>query len=195
MNYPTCVVIKGKTYNINTDFRVAIRCNEISEDKSIGDMERALGIICTLFGEEAVDDKDNYIELLDYARKYLSCGRDIEQNREEKPDMDFIEDYSYISTSFMSDYHIDLDVTNMHWWRFMDLMEGLSDGDFGNCCILNRIRNLRRYDTKQIKDPKERRKIEEAKKRVALKKYQPKKVEATEEQLKSAEELYKALNI
>ena len=78
--------------------------------------------------------------------------------------MDFVEDYDYITASFMSDFHIDLDNEQMHWWKFCKLINGLSNSDMGNCCVLNRIRNLRNYDVKSIKDPKERQKIIEAKK-------------------------------
>ena len=51
-NYPEYVEVKGKRYKINTDFRVAIECNRIAEDETIGDFERVLGIIYTLFGDE-----------------------------------------------------------------------------------------------------------------------------------------------
>ena len=96
--------------------------------------------------------------------------------------MDYIQDMDYIKASFMSDYRIDLDNTQMHWWTFYNLINGLSNSELGNCCILNRIRNLRNYDTSTIKDPKEKRKIEEAKKQVALHK---KEKELTKEQLES----------
>jgi hypothetical protein len=58
----------------------------------------------------------------------------------------------------------------MHWWKFYNLMNGLSNSEMWNCCVLNRVRNLRTYDTSQIKDVKERQKIEKAKEQVALKK-------------------------
>ena len=70
--------------------------------------------------------------------------------------MDYIEDYDYIEASFMSDYHIDLSNVKMHWWKFNKLINGLSNSELGNCCILNRIRNLRNYDTSKIEDAKER---------------------------------------
>lgn len=69
-------------------------------------------------------------------------------------------------------------------------MNGLSNSDIGNCCILNRIRNLRNFDVKDIKDPKERERILEAKRQVALKKP---KVELTSKQQESVDEFYKAL--
>lgn len=191
--YPEYVEVKGKKYKINTDFRVAIECNRIAEDETIGDLERSLAIIYTLFGEEGINTPDHYEKLLELAKMYLLCGNEYDEEVNSKPDMDFIEDYSYITTSFLSDYHIDLDNTEMHWWKFMDLMNGLSNSELGNCCVLNRVRNLRNFDLKDIKDAKEKDKIRKAQKQVALKKHQKPKKEATEEQLKSAEEFYKAL--
>ena len=191
--YPEYTEVDGKQYKINTDFRVAIECNRIAEDETIGDFERSLAIIYTLFGEEGINTPEHYEKLLEMAKKYLLCGKEYNVDTNEKPDMDFIEDYSYITTSFMSDYHIDLDNTSMHWWKFMDLMNGLSNSELGDCCILNRIRNLRNFNTRDIKDTKERQKIEKAKREVALKKNQKPKVTATEEQKKSALEFYKAL--
>lgn len=191
MKYPEYVEVNGKRYKINTDFRVAIRCNEIATDNTINDFERALAVIYTLFGEEGINSQGDYEKLLELAKKYLLCGNEYADVNEE-PDMDYIEDMNYIEASFMSDYHIDLENEKMHWWKFNKLMNGLSNSELGNCCVLNRIRNLRNFDTKDIKDSKERRKIEEAKQRVALKKN---KVYATEEQQKNASDLLKDLGL
>lgn len=198
-DYPEYVEVKGKQYKINTDFRVAIRCNQIAEDETIGDFERALAIIETLYGDEAIDDgkKDTeiYVKLLKLAQKYLSCGKEIEKNN-EKPDMDYVEDYGYIWASFKSDYNgMDIDKENIHWWKFNDMMNGLSNSEMGNCCVLNRVRNLRNYDLKQVKDLKERQKIRKAQQQVALKKYKVEKPKATEKQRQSAEKFLKALGI
>ena len=190
--YPQFVEVNGKQYKINTDFRVAIECNRIAEDDSIGDFERALAIIYTLFGEEGINTPKHYERLLELAQMYLLCGKEYDTENNDKPDMNFIEDYSYITTSFMSDYHIDLDNSEMHWWKFMDLMNGLSNSELGDCCILNRIRNLRTYDISQIKDQKEKQKIIKAKQQVALNKNKKK---ATKEQQESANEFYKMLGL
>ena len=197
MNYPKYVEVGNKQYPINTDFRVAIECNRIAEDNSIGNLERALAVIYTLFGEEALDDSEHYDKLLELAQKYLCCGKNLEDNN-EKPDMDFIEDMDYIEASFMSDYKIDLSNVEMHWWKFFNLMNGLSNSEMGNCCVLNRIRNLRTFNTKYIKDEKERRRIEKEKSKVALNKYKDfnkKKVTLTEQQKQSAKDLYEALGL
>ena len=189
-SYPQFVEVNGRQYKINKDFRVAIECNRIAEDKTIGDLERALGVICTLFGQDALDNPQDYEKLLKMAKKYLSCGIEDIPVRDQKKDMDFIQDYSYIKTSFRSDYGIKLDEENMHWWEFMDLMNGLSNSELGNCCILNRIRNLRNFDVKDIKDPVQKAKILEAKEMVSLDK---KEVKLTEKQQKSVDDFYRLL--
>lgn len=187
------IQIEDTIYTANVDFRTAIKCNEIAQDETIGDYERVLGIICTMFGASALDNSNHYEKLLKWTLNYLSCGKEIEDIREE-PDMDYVEDMEYIEASFMSDYQIDLENTEMDWQKFNKLMNGLSNSELGNCCVLNRIRNLRNYDISQIKDVKERDKIIKAKNQVALKRHRKEKeVNLTEKQQQSVDEFYKAL--
>ena len=188
--YPEYVEIEGKQYKINTDFRYAIECNRIAEDKTIGDFERALAVIYTLYGDEGLDNPNHYDKLLKLGLKYLQCGKEAKGIVDTKKDMDYIQDMDYIEASFMSDYHIDLPSTKMHWWKFYNLMNGLSNSEMGNCCVLNRIRNLRNFDLNEIKDQKERQKIMKAQQSVALKQDEP-VIKMTEEQKKSSEEFYK----
>ena len=187
------IQIEDTIYEANTDFRVAIRCNEIAQDETIGDLERALGVICTMFGDKGLDNPSHYEKLLKWALKYLSCGKEVTDNNEE-PDMDFVEDMDYIEASFMSDYHIDLENTEMDWHKFNNLMNGLSNSELGDCCVLNRVRNLRNYDVSQIKDAKEKDKIIKAKEMVRLKKHKKEsEVKLTDKQQQSVDEFYKAL--
>lgn len=193
MKYPEYVKVNDRTYKIRTDFRIALRCNNIATDDSIGDYERALAIIYLLF-ENGLDHQEDYEKLLELATKYLSCGKEVTNPSNDEPDMDYNEDMDYIEASFMSDYHIDLANEKMHWWKFNKLMNGLSNSDMGNCCILNRIRNLRTYNTREIKDDKERAKIEKAKQQVALKRYR-KENNLTKEQEESMRKLDEILKI
>lgn len=190
------IQIEDTIYEANTDFRTAIRCNEIATDNKIGDFERVLGILCTIFG----DGIDNFKEhpehmekLLKWAKKWLSCGEEIIDTHEQ-PDMDYVEDMDYIEASFMSDYQIDLTETDMDWHKFVNLMNGLSNSEMGNCCVLNRIRNLRNLDLSEIKDNKERQKIAKAKESVALKKYK-KENHLTKEQEESMNRLNEILGL
>lgn len=185
------IQIDDIVYEAKVDFRTAIECNRIATDDTIGDFERVLGIICTMFGEEALDNTNHYEKLLKWALNYLSCGQEINDTQKE-PDMDYIQDMDYIEASFMSDYQIDLENTEMEWHKFNNLMNGLSNSEFGNCCVLNRIRNLRNFDINEIKDLKTRKKIIKAKEQVALKKKE-KEIKLTDEQQRSVDEFYKSL--
>ena len=187
------IQIENTIYEANTDFRIAIRCNEIAQDETIGDFERVLGIICTMFGGDALDNPNHYEKLLKWALNYLSCGKEIEHTHEQ-PDMDYVEDMDYIEASFMSDYGIDLTETEMDWHKFSNLMNGLSNSELGNCCVSNRIRNLRNFDLSEIKDSKERQKIAKTKESVALKKYK-KENHLTKEQEESMARLNEILGL
>lgn len=194
MNYTKKIKIDDTIYTVDTDFRAAIECNRIAEDDTIGDFERVLGIICTLFGSEALDNPNHYDKLLKWALNYLACGEEIKATK-GKPDMDYIEDEKYIKSSFKYDYKYNpYEMEYLSWQDFYNDLNSLSNSEFGNCCVLNRVRNLRNYDLSQIKDPKERQKVAEAKEQVALKKNKKEvKVELTKEQQESADEFYKAL--
>lgn len=187
------IQIDNIIYEANTDFRNVIECNRIATDKTIGDYERVLGILCTFYGPEGINTPEHYEKLLKWALNYFSCGKEIETSK-EKPDMDYIEDMEYIEASFMSDYRIDLENTEMDWHKFNNLINGLSNSELGNCCVLNRIRNLRNYDVSQIKDSKERQKIAKIKEEIALKKYK-KENHLTKEQEESMERLNKLLGL
>lgn len=189
MNNPEYVKVGDKKYKINTDFRVAIECNNIAQDDTIGDTERPLAIIYKLFGDEGLDNPQDWDKLLELGIKYLSLGKDtsgVDNNTEI--DMDFNEDMDYIEASFMSDYNIDLSNTKMHWYKFYNLINGLSNSELGNCCVLNRVRNLRTFDLSQIKDSKERERLAKAKEMVALKSVK-REVELTKEQEESMRKL------
>lgn len=173
MNNPKFVKIDDEYFEINTSYRTAIECNTIATNRKIGDTERALAIIYKLFGEKGLNSCENYDRLLELAKKYLYIGKEETSLKDQsrKPDMDYVKDMNYIKVSFISDYNIDLDsdkYKDMHWWTFYNLINGLSNSEFGNCCILNRVRNIRNMELSQIKDVKERQKIAELQKELSL---------------------------
>ena len=192
-NYPEYAEVNGRRYKINTDFRYAIKCNQIAMDETIGDTERALALLVTLFGEEGVDHPEDFEKLITIAKKYLCCGNEPIQG--EKQDMDFIQDEKYIKSSFKYDYKYDpYKEKYVHWYEFYNDLSNLSNSEMGDCCVLNRIRNLRNYDTSKIKDQKEKEKIEKAKKLVALHKVSESKRNYTEEEIRSMDEYDRLMN-
>lgn len=197
MNYPEYAKINDKKYKINTDFRVAIKCNQIAEDTEINDYERALAIIYLLFGDEGLNSYNDYAKLLELAKKYLLAGKELRIENNEKRDMDYIQDEGYIKSSFQYDYKYDpYEMEHVHWWKFYNDLCNLSNSEIGNCCVLNRIRNLRNLDLNEIKDTKTKEKIKKEKARFSL---EQKKVnthkEFTKEEIKNMEEFYKQMGL
>lgn len=191
MNNPKQVKVGDKIYKLNTDFRVALKCVKVAQDKNIGNHEKALALIYLLYGEEGLNNSKDYEQLLRLATKYLACNREVKKTN-DKRDMDFEQDWIYIKASFMSDYHIDLDSVQMHWWDFQGLMNGLSNSEMGNCCILNRIRNIRTMDLSEIKNPKTKNKLVELKKEFALKQEEK---EPTQQQGENALRFFKEMGL
>lgn len=184
--YPEYAEIKGEKYKIDTNYQTALKCFEVIEDETITDYERALAIIYLLFDFIPNENLDLFLEK---AKIYLQCGKTEKEQNENKKDMDFFQDRSYINSSFMSDYHIDLSKTDLHFWQFIELLEGLTEQ-----CSLNRLRDLRNYDLSQIKNAKERNKIQKAQKKVALKN-KNNKINLTKEEIENIDEFYKLAKI
>lgn len=118
--YPRFIEVNDTKYEINTDFRIALECDEIWKDNTIGDYEKILAVIYKLLGEKALDDiandKLNVEKTLNLVIKYLQCGKNQDDLvNDEEPTLNFKQDIGYIRASFMSDYNIDLDREKMHW--------------------------------------------------------------------------------
>lgn len=199
MENPQYVKIKDKKYKINTDFRVAIECDRIARDTKIDDLERALAIIYLLFGESGLNSYEDWSELIKIGQRYLLLDKKNKLIKSDcnKPDFDYEKDKAYIRTSFIQDYGYNpYEKEYLHWWDFWNDLNGLSNSEFGNCCILNRIRNFRNLDTSKIKDPVERQKAIETQKMISLDNEEDiQEIKYTEQEEKSINEFYKAMGI
>ena len=187
LNKPEYVRVNNKKIKINSSYKTALKCQQVAMDNSISDYERSLAIIYLLFGDEGLKEEDSYNQLLDLALKFLSCGEEVKKN--EKPDMDIIQDETLIEASFMTDYGIDLNTQDLHWWTYMTYLKGLTDKS-----ILNRIREIRNMDINEFKDAKTREKIRKAKEAFALKKETPTRI-VTDDQERRANEFFEKTGI
>ncbi len=198
MNNPNYVKVDNKLYKINTDFRIALECNNIAEDKTIGEYERALAIIYKLFGEEGLDC-ENQNKLLELAMKYLLLGREqnsFKNDSQDKYELDFNKCLGLIKASFKFDYKYDpYELEYLHWYDFYNDLESLSTSEFGNCCVLNRVISILNQEVKEIKDSKQRQNLIDAQKMLKQKYCKKEEIKITKEQEESAKALYKSLGI
>lgn len=189
IDYPEFAEIDGELYKINTDYRYALICFKIIDDSSISDTERAIAVVSVLFGREdkegnIVGIPENIEVALKKASFFLSCGKENKNIQDVKKDMDFDYDKEFIYASFISDYKIDLEKENMHFWKFCSLISGLTEDS-----ILNRVRDLRNTNLSDYKDSKTKNKIQEAMQRVAL----PNEYDYDKEDIEAVNEFNKLL--
>ena len=185
MRYPQAIEVDGRRFPINTSYQTAIRCYEIVQDEAVTDAERGAIVMLLLLGDIPQDlSVDGMKRLQELLVKYLQCGKEPEQIREmdeilteREPDMDYTYDMGLIIASFISDYKIDLsepETESMHWWKFIDLLNGLSPKS-----ALNRVREIRNKDLGDYKDnPKAMEELIQAKRLVAL----PEKITESEQE-------------
>lgn len=161
MAYPRYVRIDGVKYPIDTSYKTAMKCFDVIDDETICDTERSLALVYLLYGFIPDADLDKFLEM---AVKYLGCGESQEDHHTRNKDMDLRQDWKYILASFAADYHIDLNKEDMHFFQFMDLIQGLTEKS-----VLSRVREIRNYDLNEIKDSRTRAKMAEAKQMFQLK--------------------------
>lgn len=160
MKYPEYVRINNKKVKINTDYRYALKALRVCDDVMIGDYERAMAVCFIMYN--FVPPASEFGEYLSQAIKFLQCGEEIDDSGDTERDMDLIEDEKYINVSFMSDYGIDLSRTDMHFWKYCELITGFTEKS-----IMSRIRQIRNCDPNDYAE-KDRRAIYKAKEAVEL---------------------------
>ena len=190
--YPKFIRVDGELLPLNTSYKAALHAFKVINDEDIGDVERAMALMQILLGTIIMDQhSEKVVELL---VRYLQRGKTSSEVKElknltgdEPDDIDYEQDIGLIVASFMSDYHIDLsDSKNdaMHWWRFVDLLNGTSPDS-----ALGRVRQIRTMDISEYKDPKMRSEILKAKRLVAI------KAKQTEEERTAEEEFMRKLGL
>ena len=174
LNLPTHVEHEGIKYPINTDFRVALQCLELSRNEDIDNLERVVGIVTMLFGKEIPVDETSIRK----AMYFLQMGETQEEQEAKPPVIDFEQDKSLIYGSFLSQYNIRLKEEKVHWWEFMHLLSAIDPKT-----PLGQVVSIRSLDLNEIKDPEIRKHYAELKKSVAIEQEVDEDVKAFMEEL------------
>lgn len=148
-------------YPINTDFRVGIQIMQITYDNELSDGEKMALIVDLLFSGIKPTTPEELAECLNW---YLQ-GWLMDKNPKGKQGprvLDFDVDQWRIYSAFMSQYHINLNTADLHYWEFMGLLSTLDE------CAFTRIADIRskKIDAKMSKE--EKKALAEVKKIYAL---------------------------
>ena len=152
---PESVEADGESYPIKTDFKVWLKFYSIMTDKEKSPAERATSaILCCFDGDKGKKLPKRLDDAVSALFRFYSKGADEEcgkiASKREKV-FDFTEDSGYIYAAFFEQYGIDLTKSSMHWYRFLALLNGLSENT-----QLRKIIAWRSANLSEIRDDKKR---------------------------------------
>ena len=155
---PTSFSIDGKKYEFNYDFRTSILFCLLMQDTKLTEEEKILQGLQLYYPVIPSNIEEAYEKIL----YFYSRGKEIEDNKKVKQGKrifkrnnnrayDFEVDANLIFSAFMTQYNINLNRDNLHWWEFMSLFNSLKDDT-----EIVKIMNYRTIDVNTIEDKKER---------------------------------------
>ena len=142
---PESVELNGKTYPINTDFKVWMTIEKLLGQRSEQSLIKAL---CLCFKKLPENPENALSAMIDF----LSGGEKAKKSKGNSEKLyDFSQDSGRILSSFLQAYHIDLKNTSMHWFVFLNLLFNLPyDSPFSKAVYVRSI------DLSLIKDKEQR---------------------------------------
>lgn len=153
--------VGGTERPINPGFRTVLRCYEIQGNKTELSEKDLIRMLCLFYKKERLFSESH----IDQMFWFFSCGREKKKKSfprkiagiNNKQPFDFVEDADLIYAGFLQQYGIDLQEEDMHWWKFMILLENL-----GADTRLSRIMEYRTIDTASNHLSKEQRNFYQA---------------------------------
>ena len=126
---PESVSLCGRSYPIKTDFKVWLKFHEIITDKGKSPAEKFTdAVLCCFDPHQCKNLPDSYEETRSVLFSFFAgIPKGKGETKTAEKVFDFKEDADLIFTSFFQEYGIDLSESSMHWYKFLALLEGLSE--------------------------------------------------------------------
>ena len=144
--FPTSLKIGGVDCPINSDFRTVLYCNSFTNDGEELSEHEILIMLSSFYKNSKHFSEEHVNEMF----RFFSCHREPEKKHfprkiagaNDKQPFDFEKDADLIYAGFFQQYGIDLQESDMHWWKFMILLENL-----GTSTRLSKVMEYRTLDT------------------------------------------------
>lgn len=116
-------------YHINTGFHIGVQISLLMEDRTLSERTRTITLLMLLFSNEegeciCPETMDEINECLVWFLNGWNHDNNPKQEQQRKI-MDYNIDQGRIFADFMRFYGIDLETTEMHWWKFCWLLWNL----------------------------------------------------------------------
>lgn len=119
---PAAVEENGRKYAINTDYRVILRIFRMLSDPEVPNEDKPWLLRKMFFAGAIPREADKYFSW------FVGMGRE-EMPGSGKRDFDYEQDAVEIYSAFLQTYGVDLLETDLHWWKFLPMLEGVFSGD------------------------------------------------------------------
>lgn len=130
---PVAVLVDGREYSINADFRSCLRVILAFEDESLTAIEKAAILIDNLYPEKPT----NLQAAFEQGIKFLNGGEIGKEDQAPAPRLfSFAKDARLIYAAFRQTHGIDLETEqDLHWWAFTALFADLG-ADTSFCTVV-----------------------------------------------------------
>lgn len=125
---PETAEVNGRTYQVATDYRIALAYIRLQESDDMTDQDKAVMALSMFYGPQVqIEDME---ALAEHLRWFLRRGKeeDAQEGSHGDPVFDIQVDAGRIFAAFLQAYRINLRKVRMHWWIFLELLDALPQG-------------------------------------------------------------------
>ncbi len=154
-----------KGYPINSDFRIGIQMFQIMNDSELSEMEQMYKACELLFDVDDADQFPDMKTMQDGIQWFLSgwyTDNPVNDEKKDHKDMDYDVDQWRIFSAFLTQFGINLNTVDMHFWVFMGLLSTLEE------CAFTRIVDIRTKKIDPKMKPSDKAELRKVKERYAL---------------------------
>lgn len=152
-------------YSINSDFRIGIQMFQIMNDSELSEMEQFYKACELLFDVDGANQLPDMQTMQDGIQWFLSgwyTDNPVNDEKKEHKDMDYDIDQWRIFSAFLTQFGINLNEVDMHFWVFMGLLSTLEE------CSFTRIVDIRTKKIDPKLKPSDKAELKKVKERYAL---------------------------
>lgn len=174
-------------YPIDSDFQTGIMISQCMADESLSNDEKFLTAMDLLFPQDKPPVNEAEEAITWFLNEYNHDNMSSKKKEKEEIVFDFDIDQWRIYAAFKSQYNIDLNTAQLHWFVFMGLLSNLAE------CALTRVMDIRQKEITPKMSRKEKNAIMAAKKVFAIN--PPKELTLSAKEQQAVEEFMKYAKI